>query len=53
MEEEAQAGVVVALWDYGRPLERLLSFKYLMRLLTATDDNWKAIIENLRKTRKS
>ena len=39
--------------DYGRPLEMVSHFKYLGRILTAYDDNWSAVVRNLRKTRKS
>ena len=35
--------------DYGRPLTNMAFFKYLGRLLTATDYNWPAVVTNLRK----
>ena len=53
MEEEDQAGEATALRDYERPPETGLSFKYLGRLLTATDDDCPAVIDNLRKAKKS
>ena len=53
MEEESQAGAVTEFWAYDRPLKIVLSFNYLGRLLTATDDNWQAAIANIWKTRKS
>ena len=33
-EEEAWDGAVMELWDYDRPLDTVLSFKYMGRLLT-------------------
>ena len=53
MEEESQAGAVTEFWAYDRPLKIVLSFNYLGRLLTETDDNWQAAIANIWKTRKS
>ena len=52
-EEEAWDGAVMELWDYDRPLDTVLSFKYLGRLLTETDDDCPAVIANLWKARKS
>ena len=37
---------------YGRILEAVLKFKYLCRLLTVLDDNWLAVVGNLRKARR-
>ena len=37
--EEAQASMVVTLQAYGRPTETVEVFKYLGRVLTASDDN--------------
>ena len=34
---------------YGQPLAIVSSFSYLGRTLTATDDNWPAVVGNLRK----
>ena len=31
----------------------MLEFKYMGRILTATDDNWPAVVGNLRKARRS
>ena len=36
---------------HGRPLEAATSFKYMGRLLTASDNNWSSVVKNLRKTR--
>ena len=38
---------------YGAPIESVLEFKYLGRILTATDDDWPAVVRNLRKARRS
>ena len=38
---------------YERPLESVTSFKYLGRVLTAADNNWPAVVGNLKKARKS
>ena len=38
---------------YGKPLETLLSFKYLGRLMTTGDDDWQAVAGNLVKAQKS
>ena len=46
-------GTVTTLWDYDRPLEKVSSFKYLERLLTATGENWTVVITNIQKARKS
>ena len=42
---------MTAFQAYGRPLETVLSFKYLGRPLTATDKDWPEIITNLQKAR--
>ena len=38
---------------YRAPIELVSEFKYLGRILTATDDNWPAVVGNLRKARQS
>ena len=38
---------------YRAPIESVTEFKYLGRILTATDDNWLAVVGNLRKVRRS
>ena len=43
-------------WDfeaYEAPIESVSEFKYLGRILTATDDDWPAVVGNLRKARRS
>ena len=34
---------------YGRPLDTVTSFRYLVRVISAADENWPAVIENLAK----
>ena len=41
-----------AFWAYGRLLDMVTSFKYLERIMTASDENWQAVVGNLRKARK-
>ena len=50
-EEEAWEGEVIALRSSDRPLEKVSFFKYLGRLLTATDNDWLSIISNPQKSR--
>ena len=52
-EEETQAGAATSLRAHDWPLETVLSFKYLGRLLTAPDDDWSAVITNLWKAQNS
>ena len=47
--EEEQASMAVEFQDCGRPLETVMAFKYLRRFLTASDDNWPAVVENIWK----
>ena len=41
-----------AFQAYGRPLETVNYFKYLGWVLTASDDDWPAVVGSLRKSRK-
>ena len=43
-EEEARVGVVMAFQEYGQPLERVMLFKYLGCLLTATNYECEEVI---------
>ena len=52
-EEEDRLETVTAFQDYDIPLEIVSSFKYMRRLLTATNNEWPVVIANLRKDRKS
>ena len=38
---------------YGAPIESVTEFKYLGIILTATDDNWLAVVRNPGKSRRS
>ena len=38
---------------YGEPIQNFSAFRYLGRVLTAGDDNWRAVVGNLGKARKS
>ena len=38
---------------YGVPIESVTEFKDLGKILTATDDDWPAVVENLGKARRS
>ena len=50
-EEEERAVTSRAFGAYGLPLEMVTSFKYLGRLILATDDHCPAVVRNLAKTR--
>ena len=51
VEEEASVGTSAAFQSYGMPAEALDSFKYLGRVLTASNNDWLAVLSNLRKDR--
>ena len=38
---------------YGTSLENITAFKYLGRVITAGDDDWPAVVGNLKRARKS
>ena len=42
----------MAINAYGLPLTEVSSFKYLGRVLSASDDDWPAVIWNLRRVRQ-
>ena len=46
--EEAYAGVLMALIAYVRLLALVSSFKYLVRFLLESYNNWEEVIRNLR-----
>ena len=48
IEEEAHAGAAADFQSYGRPLEALVSFKCLRKVLTASGDDWPAEVSNMR-----
>ena len=47
----ARASAETVFRAYGQPLANVGSFKYLGHLLLATDDDWPAVVVNLRKAR--
>ena len=49
--EEVRARTSRAFSAYGRPLEIVLSLKYLGRVILAANDDWSAVIRNLTKAR--
>ena len=42
-----------AFHAYGKQMKAVTEFRYLKRLLTATDDYWPAVAGNIRKARAS
>ena len=50
-EEEAQEGTDRALTDYLVHLSQVTSLKYLGRVIAAEDDDWLAVVRNLRCSR--
>ena len=52
VEDEAWAVAYMEFQEYVRPLETVISFKYLGRLLTATDNYCPSVISNLHKVCK-
>ena len=51
-EEEAQVGAERALTSYGVTLSQVNSFNYLGRVLAAEEDDWPAVMRNLRRTKQ-
>ena len=52
-EEEIQKSVEKDFQAYVRPFTMITWFKYLRRVLTEAGDNWKAVVGNFQKARKS
>ena len=52
-EAELRESTERAFEAYGKPLETVLIFKYLGRVMTAGDENWPAVASNLVRARKS
>ena len=52
-EAELRESTEMAFEAYGEPLENVTVFKDLERVMTAGDDDWPAVVFNLRKERKS
>ena len=51
-ETETRENSEQAFKAYGEPIEAVSEFRYLGRLLTATDDVWLAVAENIKKARR-
>ena len=51
-EEEAWDGTERALTAYGVPLSKVTIFKYLGRFLASEDNDWPAVVRNLRIVRQ-
>ena len=52
-ETETRENAENAFHAYGKPIKAVSEFRYLRRLLTATDDDWLAVAGNIRKARAS
>ena len=52
LEEEARSGVETVFTADVIPLSQFTTFKYLGWIITAADDNWPALVGNLRKARQ-
>ena len=52
-ESELRESTERAFEAYGKPIEAVSSFKYLVRIMTAGDDDWPVVAGNLVKARKS
>ena len=50
-EEEAQEITAVTFQAYIRFLEKVTTLKYLVRVLTASDDDWTLVVANIREAR--
>ena len=48
-EEEERVITAVAFQSYRKPFKTVKVFKYLGRVLTASYDNWLAVVKNIRK----
>ena len=52
-ETETRENAERAFHAYGKPMEAVSEFRYLGRLLTATDDDWPAVAGNIQKAQVS
>ena len=43
--------MVVAFRAYGRPMEMVMEFKHIGRIITASDESWPGVVADLRKAR--
>ena len=51
-ETETRENLEQSFKAYGEPMETVSEFRYLGRLLTATDDDWPAVAGNIKKARR-
>ena len=51
MAEEEKAATSRTLSAYGRPLEMMTSFRYLVRVILAANGDWPAVIRDMAKAR--
>ena len=49
--EEERAVTSRALSAYGCPLKMVTSVQYLVRVISAADDNWPVVVRNLENSR--
>ena len=47
-ETETRENLDQAFSAYGQPMEKLTEFRYLGRLLTATDNDWTSVVGNIK-----
>ena len=52
-ETETRENLEWAFSAYRQPIETVTEFRYLGRILTATDDDWPAVSGNIKKARRS
>ena len=52
-ESETQENSERAFEAYGAPIESVMEFKYLGIILTATENDWPAVVGNLGKAKRS
>ena len=52
-ETETRENLEQAFRAHGQPMEAVTEFRYLGRILMATDDNWPAVAGNIKKARRS
>ena len=52
-ETETRENLEQAFEAYGAPIKSVTEFKYLGRILTATDDDWPAVVGNPGKAKRS
>ena len=50
--EESRVGAEPAFTEDGIPLVQLTSLKYIIQIIMEADDNWPAVVSNLRKARQ-